>query len=457
MHAHVLIVDDEPLIRQTLTAALKREGYEVSSASSAREATEAFAQNRPDAVVIDLILGDGHGLTLLSQMRAEAPETKFLVITAQGSVEEAVQAIKLGAYDFVRKPFDLAEVIAGIRNALHMSSLEQRVEYFANRDRARLTAQEMVCESPAMRRLLGEANLIATNDVPVVLIVGESGTGKQLVAQTLHEASGARAGAFVELNCSAIPETLVESELFGHERGAFSDARSRKRGLVEIADGGTLFLDEIGDLNISAQAKLLTFLEQRSFRRLGSTTLKRVQTRVVAATNRDLATMVNDKLFREDLWYRLSGMTLRIPPLRDRPEDVPALIQRFLQEANRTYGRRWRQVAEPARRVLERYRWPGNIRELKATVHRAALMNDAETLELVHLPAELISAALAEPERGAAEEADGASDTGSVATLAEVEALHIRRVLALCGGNKSAAAQLLGITRQTLAKKLGSD
>jgi two-component system response regulator AtoC len=457
MHAHVMVVDDEPLIRQTLTAALKREGYEVSAASTVAEATSAFAQNRPDAVVVDLILGDGHGLTLLSQMRSEAPETKFLVITAQGSVEEAVQAIKLGAYDFVRKPFDLAEVIAGLRNALHMSSLEQRVEYFANRDRARLTPQEMVSESPAMRRLLAEATLIATNDVPVALIVGESGTGKQLIAQTLHESSAVRAGAFVELNCSAIPETLVESELFGHERGAFSDARSRKRGLVEIADGGTLFLDEIGDLNISAQAKLLTFLEQRSFRRLGSTTLKRVQTRVVAATNRDLAAMVNDKTFREDLWYRLSGMTLRIPPLRDRPEEVPALIHMFLQEANRTYGRRWRQVAEPARRVLERYRWPGNIRELKATVHRAALMNDADTLELVHLPAELISAALAEPERPQRADGDNVSGLNSVATLAEVEALHIRRVLALCGGNKSAAAQLLGITRQTLAKKLGSE
>ncbi|HKP59129.1 MAG TPA: sigma-54 dependent transcriptional regulator [Polyangiales bacterium] len=457
MRASVLVVDDEPLIRQTLVAALTREGYGVSSAASAAAAGEMFASERPDVVIIDLILGDGHGLDLLRHMRSEAPETKFLVITAQGSVEEAVNAMKLGAYDFVRKPFDLAEVIAGIRNALHMTSLEQQVAYFARRDRGRSQQTVVASASRAMQRVLQEARLIASNDVPVVLVLGESGSGKQLLARMLHESSPAASGAFVELNCSAIPDTLVESELFGHERGAFSDARSRKLGLVEIADGGTLFLDEIGDLNLAAQAKLLTFLEQRSFRRLGSTVLKQVNARVIAATNRDLASMVQAKSFREDLWYRLGGMTLRIPPLRERTEDIAVLIQAFLAEANRTYGRRWTGISDQALGVLTRYRWPGNIRELRAVIHRIALMNETEIMDLAHLPSELISAALAEPEPASQSELARGTPLGGIPTLAEVEAVHIRRVLALCNGNKTAAAQLLGITRQTLAKKLDAE
>jgi two-component system, NtrC family, response regulator AtoC len=457
MSAQILVVDDEVLIRRSLASALERQGYEVTSAASAAEATARFGDGPPDAVILDLILGDGHGLDLLRQMKANAPETKILVITAHGSVEDAVQAMKLGAYDFVRKPFDLEEVIAGVRNALHTSSLEQRVEYLTSRDRAKAGPGLVAHRSAAMGRLVDEAMIIARNDVPNVLILGESGTGKQLLARTLHESSAASAGAFVELNCSAIPETLVESELFGHERGAFSDARARKLGLVEIADQGTLFLDEIGDLNLAAQAKLLTFLEQRSFRRLGGTAAKKVSTRIVAATNRDLAAMVKAKTFREDLWYRLGGMTLRIPPLRERGEDIPLLVEVFLAEANRTYHKAWASVAPEAMALLRRYRWPGNVRELRAVIHRSALMNEGDRLLTVHLPAELISAALAEPEELSGSEVARRGPHGGVPTLAEVEAVHIRRVLALCEGNKTAAAQLLGITRQTLAKKLGGE
>jgi two-component system, NtrC family, response regulator AtoC len=451
MNAHILVVDDEPLICQSLAGALKREGYSVSMAESMASAVQCFAAERPDAVIIDLILGDGNGLELLRGMRNEAPECKFLVITAHGSVEEAVSAMKMGAYDFVRKPFDLAEVTAGIRNALRMSTLEQRVEYFAQRSRS---APILTTVSPLMKQLLSQAQLLATHDVPVVLLLGESGTGKELLAHLLHESSAARAAACVELNCSAIPENLLESELFGHERGAFSDARQRKLGLVEVADGGTLFLDEVGDLSQQAQAKLLTFLEQRAFRRVGGTTLKKIHVRVVAATNRDLSAMVTANTFRQDLYFRLAGMTLSIPPLRERIEDIGALIQVFLNEANHMYGRVWRGITKPALAVLQRYRWPGNIRELKAIVHRIALMNDAEQIDLAHLPAELIAAALAEPEPSSGNELARPGALGGIATLAEVEALHIRRVLALCEGNKSAAAQLLGITRQTLAKKL---
>jgi transcriptional regulator with PAS, ATPase and Fis domain len=244
----------------------------------------------------------------------------------------------------------------------------------------------------------------------------------------------------------------VESELFGHERGAFSDARERKAGLVEIADGGTLFLDEIGDLNQAAQAKLLTFIEQRSFRRLGSTAARTVDVRIVSATNRDLAAAVAGRTFREDLWYRLSAMTLRLPPLRERREDVGALARHFLGEAAEQFHRGWQGLAPETLGLLERWRWPGNARELKAVITRAALMHDAEVLRPEHLPAEVVAAALAEPEPGARP----GSRAQAIPTLAEVELAHIRRVLDICAGNRTAAAQHLGITRQTLARRLGT-
>jgi transcriptional regulator with PAS, ATPase and Fis domain len=294
--------------------------------------------------------------------------------------------------------------------------------------------------------------VIAASPVPMVLITGESGTGKQAVARMLHDGSPRAGGPFVELNCSAIPETLVESELFGHERGAFSDARERKLGLVEIADGGTLFLDEIGDLGLAAQAKLLTFLEQRTFRRVGATSVRRVDARVVSATNRDLGAMVAARTLREDLFYRLNAITVALPPLRDRPEDVPALAAHFLELSAREFGRRFTGVAPETEGVLGAYRWPGNVRELRAVVNRAVLMHDDDRLQVSHLPPELVAAALRTP---AVSPPVGATSV-AIPTLEEIELLHIRRVLEICGGNRTLAAQHLGITRQTLAKRLGT-
>jgi two-component system, NtrC family, response regulator AtoC len=269
----------------------------------------------------------------------------------------------------------------------------------------------------------------------------------------LHEGSPRAAGPFVELNCSAIPENLVESELFGHERGAFSDARERKLGLVEIADGGTLFLDEIGDLGAAAQAKLLTFLEQRTFRRVGATSVRRVDARVVAATNRNLTAAVAAHTFREDLFYRINAMTVHLPPLRERAGDVRVLAEHFLAESAREFGRRFCGLAPETAGLLERYRWPGNVRELRAVIARAALLHDDDLLRPGHLPPELLSAALAAPEAAAPA---GAGAPATIPTLEEVELGHIRRVLEICGGNRTLAAQHLGITRQTLAKKVGS-
>jgi DNA-binding NtrC family response regulator len=455
MSANVLVADDEALIRKALRGVLAKEGFQVTEASNGAEAWDRFRSERPDVVLLDLVLGDADGLDLLRRMHAESPDTKVLVVTAHATIRAAVDAMRLGGYDFIKKPFELEEVIAAVRNAARTSRLERRVAYLAGRERGGATGG-LVFASAEMRKVVDEIALIAESPVAVVLVVGESGTGKQLAARMLHErsAAGRAGGPFVELNCSAIPENLVESELFGHERGAFSDARERKLGLVEIADGGTLFLDEVGDLGPAAQAKLLTFLESRTFRRLGATAVRTVEARIVAATNRDLAAMVQARTFREDLWYRLNAITVRLPPLRERPDDVAPLAEHFLALSATEMRRRFRAVAPEAAALLGRYGWPGNVRELRAAVARAALLHDDEVLRLEHLPAELVGAALAAPERAAA----GSSEArdAAIPTLAEVELAHIRRVLELCGGNRTQAAARLGITRQTLSKKVGA-
>jgi two-component system response regulator AtoC len=456
MSTHVLVVDDEPLIRQSLRAALQQEGFQAEMAASGAEAWERFRRDRPDVVLLDLVLGDADGFEILKRMKQEAPETKVVIITAHGSIQRAVTAMKHGAHDFIKKPFELDEIVATVNNAARISALEQRVEYLAARERKQRTGAEFIWASPASRRLLEDVAVIAGSPVPVVLVTGESGTGKQLISRMLHDRSARAAGPFIELNCSAIPENLVESELFGHERGAFSDARERKPGLVELADGGTLFLDEVGDLGTGAQAKLLTFIEQRSFRRLGSTATRSVDARIVAATNRDLAAAVQSRTFREELWYRLNALTVRLPPLRERREDIAPIAEHFLLESSAQFNRSWRGLAPETIRLLERPRWSGNARELKAVITRAALMHDAEILGPEHLPADLVREALAEPEPEPQTPPDSPDALRGIPTLAELELAHIRRVLEICNGNRTQAAQHLGITRQTLSRKIGA-
>ena len=453
MSVQVLVADDEALIRQSLRTTLAREGFDVTVAASGNEAWLRFQEDRPDVVLLDLVLGDADGIELLRRMRQEAPDAKVILISAHGSIESAVAAMKLGGYDFIKKPFELEEIVAAVRNAARTRSLEQRVAYMTAQERKRTDATTFIHAAPRMTALLREVQVIASSSVPMVLVTGESGTGKQAVARMLHDGSSRASGPFVELNCSAIPETLVESELFGHERGAFSDARERKLGLVEIADGGTLFLDEIADLGLGAQAKLLTFLEQRTFRRVGSTSVRRVDARVVAATNRPLKSMVAAHTLREDLYYRLDAIAVHLPALRERREDVAPLADHFLQLAAREFGRRFTGIAPEALGLLSAYQWPGNVRELKAVVNRAVLLHDDELLQASHLPPELVAAALTEP---AAPLEHGPEAASAIPTLDEIELAHIRRVLDICHGNRTLAAQHLGITRQTLGKKIGA-
>jgi DNA-binding NtrC family response regulator len=445
----ILVVDDEKLIRTSLSRALGSLGRPTEAAGSLAEAGTLLSRTRFDLVVLDLKLADGDGLTLLERLRVEAPDTKVVVITAHGSIETAVAAMKLGAFDFVKKPFELEELLATAQNALRASALERRVAYHAVRERGKLDGAAVRGVSPAMQKLDRELGQVVAQPVSVFLVTGETGSGKALVARRLHYGSARADGPFVELNAAAIPETLVESELFGHERGAFSDARERKLGLVEAADGGTLFLDEVGDLAAPAQAKLLSFLESFSFRRVGATASRTVDIRLVAATHRDLGQMMSEGKFRADLYYRLNALTLRVPPLRDRREDVRPLATHFLSVDAQRFNKKFRALSEPAAQLLERWRWPGNVRELKALIQRAVLMNDAETLEPEHLPPELVTAGI-DPVAPALAEAPA-----QIPTLEAVELRYMREVLALFGGNKLRAAERLGITRQTLAKRLG--
>ena len=449
--AHVLIADDEALIRQSLRSALTQEGFEVSVAASGEHAWQLFQSGRPDVVLLDMVLGDVDGLEILRRIKQDSPEAKVLLMSAYGSIESAVSAMKLGGYDFIKKPFELEEIVVAVRNAVRTSRLETRVEYLAQKERSRNDPASFVYKSAAMQTVMAEVRIIAQSPVATVLVCGESGVGKQHIARTLHDLSSRSSGPFVELNCSAVPENLVESEFFGHERGAFSDARERKLGLVEVADGGTLFLDEVGDLGVAAQAKLLTFLEQRTFRRVGATAVRRVDTRIVAATNRDLSQMVGERSFRADLFYRLNSMTITVPPLRARQGDIVPLVEHFLRLANRDFRRSWTRVSAEAAQLLCAYPWPGNVRELRAVVQRAALLHEERELRPDHLPAELRSPPHS-PAGVAVQSNDSAA--GVIATLATVELEHIRRVLEQCHGNRTLAAQHLGITRQTLSKKV---
>jgi DNA-binding NtrC family response regulator len=445
MSAQVLLVDDERLLRGSVAAALAQSGHEVRQAASLGEAERLLGELRADVLVLDLKLGDGDGLDLLRKLRAAGDPAKVVVISAHGTVERAIEAMRLGAYDFVRKPFELEELVATVGNAARAAGLERRVAYHDARERVR--AEPIVPPaSAAMQRLEREVSMIVGQPVPIILLVGETGTGKALVARRLHFESPRRDGPFVELNVAAMPESLVESELFGHERGAFSDARERKPGLAEVADGGTLFLDEIGEMSLPAQAKLLTFLESFRFRRVGGTAQKTVDIRLVAATNRDLPALVKEGRFRGDLHYRLAAVTLEVPPLRARTEDIPPLALGFVTHFAQRFHKRMRAVSPAALAVLTSWRWPGNVRELRGVIQRAVLMHDGEVLEPEHLPPELVAARLdplptLEPGR-------------HIPTLDEVALRYMRNVLELTNGNKARAAEYLGITRQTLAKRL---
>jgi len=443
----ILIVEDDETIRVTLDGFLSRFGFDVSLAACGAEALDLLGQRSFGLVLLDLRLPDMSGLDVLSKIRETEDLSIVVIMTAYPEVRTAVAALKAGAYDYINKPFDLEDLRELLKRANETRKLRREVAWRRSQSPT-CSAERFVGSSPAFAAMLDTTKKIAADGRVPVLIRGESGTGKEHVAQAIHCQSGRADGPWITLNCSALPEGLLESELFGHERGAFTDARQMKRGLLELADGGTLFLDEIGDLSLSLQPKLLRVLETQTFRRLGGQKEISVDVRFVAATHRDLPGMVRLGRFREDLFYRLNVGTIELPALRERVEDIMPLARHFLEQNAKTLGFEVPTLDPAIDPFLRAYRWPGNVRELRNVIERAAILSGGKVLSLAHLPREFVGAV---PEIAPA----SPDATGDLRPLADVEAEHIRRVLALCGGNKTRAADLLGISRLTLRNKLG--
>jgi DNA-binding NtrC family response regulator len=446
----ILIVEDDETIRVTVAGFLVRQGFEVDTAADGAQAQELLGARRFALVLLDLRLPDASGLDILARVR-EADESCLVVImTAYPEVRTAVAALKAGAWDYINKPFDLEDLRELIRRASETRRLRLEVEWRRTHFES-VDIDGMIGSSPAFRQLVEMTGRIAAAGRMPTLIRGESGTGKERIASAIHARSPRAAGPWVTLNCSALPEGLLESELFGHEKGAFTDARQQKRGLLELADGGTLFLDEIGDLSLTLQPKLLRVLETQSFRRLGGEREIRVDVRFVAATHRDLPAMVAAGSFREDLYYRLNVGTIELPALRARREDILPLARHFLSAAAPEIG-----IAPPAldpgaEPALLAYRWPGNVRELRNVMERAAILCGGGPVGLAQLPREIAGDGTAGATEVPANSRIG--ETG-LRPLADVEADYIRQAVAQCGGNKTRAAELLGITRLTLRNRL---
>ena len=461
----VLIVDDEHTLARSAQAYLTDHGYETAVAGTGEKALEMLASVQPDVVFADVRLPGMSGIDLLKRIREFDPVLPVVMVTAYGTIEGAVEAVKLGAFDYVKKPVDLEELKLLAERARADRLLKQELSYYRQRATRDVGFTGMIGASPAIRAVLERARQIAALDeTPPVLLTGETGTGKGLLAHAIH-ASGPRATRpFIEVNCTALPATLMEAELFGHERGAFTDAKESKPGLVEAAEGGFLFLDEIGDLDLSLQGKLLRAIEERTVRRLGSVRERKVDLRIIAATNRDLEREVRRERFRKDLYFRLAVIVLQVPPLRERGEDVLQLADHFLGRFNVKYGKTVREISALARDLLLAYPWPGNVRELSHVMERAVLWSRGAALDVAHLSLTSPGGAeSADPDALAA--ADGAPlEPGAVAgaptlpprgvDLGQWERSMIERALREAGGNQTKAAQRLGISRDTLRYRL---
>ncbi len=446
----ILIVEDDNTIRVTVGNFLARQGFDVEAAEDGEQAFALLKARSFSLMLLDLNLPDMNGLDILAKLQESEDRPLVIIMTAYPEVRTAVAALKAGAYDYINKPFDLEDLRELIRRAVDTQRMRRELAWRrAQSDTS--TVEGMIGSSAPFREMLEMTTRIASAGKVPVLIRGESGTGKEQVAQTIHCRSPRADGPWVTLNCSALPEGLLESELFGHERGAFTDAKQMKRGLLELADGGTLFLDEIGDLSLTLQPKLLRVLETQSFRRLGGSKEIHVDVRFVSATHRDLPAMVQSARFREDLFYRLNVGAIELPALRERHEDILPLARHFLAKTSTAIGIESPGFEPAAEPLLLAYRWPGNVRELRNVVERAAILARGELIGTQHLPKEIAGHAPAAASPVASSDPQFAP---VVRPLAEIEVEYIRHALALCNGNKTQAAELLGITRLTLRNKL---
>jgi DNA-binding NtrC family response regulator len=438
----VLVVDDESLVRWSLTERLSADGLRVLEAGTAREALEQA--DGVDLVLLDYKLPDSDGLAVLAELKERDRDLPVILLTAHSSVELAVQAMKAGAYHYANKPFNLDEVSLLVEKALETTRLRREVRTLRASESAPYSIDRIVGTAPNSVQLKALIAKVAVSRASTVLLTGESGTGKDLAAKVIHFNSDRASRPFMNITCSALPEALLESELFGHERGAFTDARQQKLGLLETADGGTVFLDEIGEMVPALQAKLLRFLEERAFRRVGGSADIRVDVRVIGATNRDLEEAVKEGKFREDLYYRLNVMRIELPPLRERPQDIPVLTAYFIDSFNREFRKSVKGLTPAAEQLLARYTWPGNIRELRNAVERAMLLVEADRLDEADFP---LLTARRQVEAGFELPADGVD-------LETLERDLVKQALRRTGGNQTKAAALLGLNRDQIRYRI---
>ena len=441
--ARILIVDDEQLVRWSLNERLTAAGYDVFEAGLAADALERIGSADIDLVLLDFKLPDGDGLSVLKKIKEVSPEIQVILMTGYSSIETAVEAMTLGAYHYVNKPFNLDEVEMLVQKALETSQLRREVRALRSSQGREYSFDAIIGQSPAMQAIKALLARVAKSPASTVLLTGDTGTGKDLAAKSIHYNSDRARRSFVNITMSALPEQLLESELFGHERGAFTDARQQKRGLLETADGGTVFLDEIGEMTPGLQAKLLRFLEEKTFKRVGGLQDLRVDVRVIAATNRNLEQEVSNGKFREDLFYRLQVMPIALPPLRERHGDIPLLASFYVDLFNREFKRHVRGVSPEGMQMLESYQWPGNIREMRNAIERAMLLVEHEWLQpsdFTTLTRSVTPAEFKLPVEGI--------------SLDEVERQLLVQALERAGGNQTQAGQLLGINRDQVRYRI---
>jgi len=446
----VLIVDDEALIRWSLAERLRADGHQVLEAGSVAEAITQ-AEQGVDLVLLDYKLPDGDGLEVLHRLREMDPDTLVMMLTAHKGIDTVVESVKGGAFDYATKPFDLDDVARRVERALETTRLRRELRTLQTGLSRPFSLTSVIGESAPMQKIKTLVRKVATSPGSTVLITGESGTGKDLIAKVIHYASSRAARPFLNITCSALPETLLESELFGHERGAFTDARQQKRGLLEQADDGTVFLDEIGEMTPALQAKLLRFLEEKTFRRVGGTADVHVDVRVVAATNRQLEDAVRDGKFRDDLYYRLNVLRVEIPPLRDRGEDIALLAQHFVESFAKEFRRKVPVLSADTVRCLEAYRWPGNVRELRNLIERAVLLADDGALQ----PSDFATiGGVGGEAKGDGQESAAFTLPAEGVTLEDVERSLVVQALERAGGNQTKAAALLGMHRDQIRYRI---
>jgi two-component system response regulator AtoC len=460
MHT-VLITDDNELIRETLQKALVSEGYRVQLAKNGQECLEAVRHGDIDLILLDMRLPDINGIDILQRLRQTQSDSIVLMMTAYGDVESTKKALELGAFDFIRKPVTPKALVSIIKMAMEIRSLRQEIQQIIYKNKERYGYHNIIGQSEALQKVLEMTTRAANSDASTILIEGASGSGKSLIAKCLHYNSLRAYQPFVEINCASIPATLLESELFGHEAGAFTDAKKQKKGLAELAQGGTLFLDEIGEMQPALQAKMLQVIEEKCFRRIGGTQNIVIDIRIVAATNKDLKKALDDGTFRQDLYYRLNVINIFLPPLKERTEDIIPLVEHFIGRYGREFNKPGMRISADARQALERYEWPGNVRELSNTVERIMILEDGDLLLPEQLPAAVIKGK---------ERSEGPPSMGGVGLeiagyelnlkkmTENFQANVITKALERTHGNRTEAARILGLSRVGLyhqMKRLG--